>query len=373
MLRVEGLERIAGAFRLCVDDWHVAPGSYVVILGPSGAGKTMLLETIAGLHPLRCGHIHLDGRDVTRLPPERRGIALVYQHCWLFPHLSVRQNIDFGRRYHGQGGRVQRLFGDRSPADTERLAEMLGITHLLDRRPDGLSGGERQRVALARALAIRPRLLFLDEPLGTLDPVTREHVATELLRCHRTFGMTTIHVTHDHTEARMVGDSVAVLLGGRLEQAGGVEAVFHRPRTPPLARFLGCENLVQAVAEPSGRRSVVVVRWADAAIEVNSDCAGAVVVCLRPEDVHFDDTDAMRTDRHRADVPIVVLGHGIILEAAARGAQVRVIVEAGPVRWVSLVGASEWRRQARSVGSRVTVQASADAVHLVPSEAGACA
>ena len=269
----------------------------------------MLLETIAGLHPLEGGSIHLDGRDITRLPPERRGIGLVYQHCWLFPHLSVRQNIDFGRRDHRKA---------TPPADTEQLADRLQIGTLLDRKPEGLSGGERQRVALARALAIRPRLLFLDEPLGTLDPVTREHVAAQLQGCHREFGMTTIHVTHDHAEARMAGDAVAVLLGGRLEQAGGLDDVFRRPRTPALARFLGCENLLEARAEPARPPGQVLVRLAETTFQVESPHSGPVVVCIRPEDLHVEAADDPTRPPTSDEDGVLPLGCGTIVEAAPR-------------------------------------------------------
>lgn len=363
MLHVEALQRRAGAFRLWVEDWRIPPGAYVVVVGPSGAGKTMLLETIAGLHPIQSGRIALDGRDITRLPPERRGVGLVYQHCWLFPHLTVRQNIDFGRRYHRHAG---------PHADTDQLAEMLRITSLLDRKPEGLSGGERQRVALARALAIRPRLLFLDEPLGTLDPVTREHVASELLKCHRAFGMTTVHVTHDHAEARLVGDTLAVLLDGRMEQSGELDGVFRRPRTPALARFLGCENLLEARVEPAALAGRVLVHVAGTTFETESLCQGRVVFCLRPEDLQIDTPDAPAVPARRQDTGVIQLGRGVIIEASPRGAQVRVLAEAADARWVGLIGSSEWRRQRWRPGDPVALSALAEAIHLLEWEATAC-
>src|SRR5262245_46275145 len=160
MLRIERLRRRIGQFELRVDELRVNRGDYVVLLGPSGAGKTMLLETIAGLHRAS-GRVWIDDREVSDCPPEARGVGLLYQDCWLFPHLNIRENIDFGRRYHH---RAASLIG----SSTDELAAILHISHLLPRRPRTLSGGERQRVALARALAIRPQLLLLDEPLGPL-------------------------------------------------------------------------------------------------------------------------------------------------------------------------------------------------------------
>ncbi|MEP0842306.1 MAG: ATP-binding cassette domain-containing protein [Phycisphaerae bacterium] len=362
MLRVEDLERRIGGFRLAVEEWCVERGSYVVVIGPSGSGKTMLLESLAGLQRPRSGRVWIDGRDVTHVPAERRGIGLVYQDCWLFPHLTVRQNIHFGHRYH----RTAR----KTLPNADALAEMLHIAHLLDRRPEGLSAGERQRVALARALAIRPRLLFLDEPLGTLDPVMREHVAREILACHRDLGMTTIHVTHDHTEARVIGDAAAVLLAGRLQQYGGVDEVFNRPKTTALARFLGCENLVESRATASRTPGRVLVRAGAQTLELASPILGPVAVCIRPEDVHV----AAAAAGESAPLPAgaVRLGEGTVTELSLRGPQVRVVCAADGVNWVSLVGRSEWAHKGLATGVRVALTAPARAVHLIALEAGPC-
>lgn len=360
MLGIEHLERRVGDFRLSVDEWHVERGAYVVVIGPSGSGKTMLLESLAGLQVPRRGRVWMEGEEVTFLPPERRGIGLVYQDCWLFPNMTVRQNIRFGQRYH----RKQNM----APGDVDELAGVLHIGHLLDRRPSGLSAGERQRVALARALATRPRLLLLDEPLGTLDPTLRERVAGEILACHQKFGMTTIHVTHDHTEAQVMGDLAAVLLGGRLEQSGPINEVFARPRTEALARFLGCENLHPAEAQSAGRAGCVRIDLRDVAIEVSADCRGPVVVCLRPEEVHVDSIDG--TDDSTG---CLKLGEGIVAGVSLRGAQVRVDIACCRRNWVALLGRSDWARKQLNAGTRVRVTAEPDALHLIPAGSGACA
>ncbi|RLG70326.1 MAG: hypothetical protein DRO11_06430, partial [Methanobacteriota archaeon] len=203
-LQIEDLWVDLAEFRLCEVNLDIAAGEYFVILGPTGAGKTVLLETIAGLHrPLR-GRIVLAGQDITHAPPERRNIGFVYQDYALFPHLNVAQNIAFGLKLRGMG---------RSDVE-ERVAaisELLRIQHLLHRMPEALSGGEAQRVALARALVIEPELLLLDEPLSALDPETREALQQELGQIHQKLGTTTIHVTHNFEEAVALGDRIAVL------------------------------------------------------------------------------------------------------------------------------------------------------------------
>jgi len=344
---------------LRIDQWTIEQGQYVVLLGPSGAGKTMFLETVAGLHEPDRGHIWIHDREVTGRPPERRGIGFVYQDCWLFPHLTVRQNIDFGRRYHGKG--------DAGVGSTaEELAEMLHVAGLLDRRPLTLSGGERQRVALARALAIRPRLLFLDEPLGTLDPRTRESVAAELQACHSSLGTTTIHVTHDHTEARMMGEATAVILDGTLVQSGPTDEVFQRPSTTELAGFLGGENLFVVDAAPAGLPDMVRVRLGDRLLEVRSDRTGRVAACIRPEDVLVEpagDGNASGGPRRTA-----AAFPGRVAEVSPRGAMVRLVIDTGDHRWVSLISRSQQRSCRFGEARAVTLHIPADVVHLIPLE-----
>ena len=353
MLRVEKLERRAGAFRLTVDQWVVEQGSYVVIVGPSGAGKTMLLETLAGLHAPDAGRIWIEGREATHEVPERRGIGFVYQDCWLFPHLSVRGNIEFGRRYH-------RRPGVEAAVPTETLVNMMDLAGMLDRKPITLSGGERQRVAVARALATRPRLMFLDEPLGNLDPSARERVAGELQRCHSDFGMTTIHVTHDHAEARMLGKAAAVMLDGRLEQSGPTDDVFERPATEKLARFLGCQNVHAGVARPGQLPDRATVQVADQTLESASTLIGGVSVCVRPEHVQVIRADG-------ADRPGPGL-RGTIKVVSDRGPLVRLVMDVSGQDWISLVSRSEAVHHGFAVDQDVVLQVPADACHLIRAE-----
>jgi putative spermidine/putrescine transport system ATP-binding protein len=231
VIGIEHLERRFGEFSLSVS-LAVPAGAYEVILGPSGSGKSLLLGCIAGLFTLEGGRISLDGRDVTGEPPERRGLGLVFQRSSLFPHLSVRENVEFGLRARGQ----------RRAERRERLDELcrtLRLEPLLGRPVSALSGGEAQRVAIARALAARPRVLLLDEPLSLVDHNARLELQDELRRIHGELGLTALHVTHDREEARALGQRCAVMLGGRIVQEGPADEVFARPRCVFVAKFLG--------------------------------------------------------------------------------------------------------------------------------------
>ena len=273
-------------FRLCDVNLDIAAGEYFVVLGPTGAGKTVLLETIAGLHRPLEGRVLLAGEDVTHAPPERRGIGFVYQDYALFPHLSVAGNIAFGLKLRGMGrGDIE----ERVAA----ISRLLGIEHLLHRGPGTLSGGEAQRVALARALVVEPRLLLLDEPLSALDPETREALQREMGRIHRELGTTTVHVTHDFEEAVALGDRIAVLredrVGdvkreGRIVQVGTPEEIFRRPANEFVARFVGVRNIFRGQARPAedGYKLVMVNGVEIAAV---TELQGPVHASIRPEEI----------------------------------------------------------------------------------------
>jgi len=234
MIRLRGLARAFGAFALGPLSLRITRGEYWVLLGPSGAGKSMLLETIAGLHPPDRGSIELAGKDVTAAPPEARGVGFVFQHSALFPHLTVRQNIAYGPSVRGA-----------PRADRERRVDELAVTlrlaGVLARPVATLSGGEAQKIAIARALAPHPEVLLLDEPLGPIDHNGRLELQAELRRIHGELGLTMLHVTHSRDEARALATHCALLVGGRLVQAGPVDDVFTRPRCFFAAHFLGVD------------------------------------------------------------------------------------------------------------------------------------
>jgi ABC-type sugar transport system ATPase subunit len=217
-------------------DLHAEDGELLVVVGPSGCGKSTLLRCIAGLDAVDSGTIAIGARDVTDVRPAARNVSMVFQSYALFPHLTVADNIGFGLIVREEPKRVVR-------EKVARAAGLVGVTDLLPRRPYQLSGGERQRVALARALVREPDAFLLDEPLSNLDAGLRVQMRTELRRLHREVGATMIHVTHDQTEALMLGDRLAVLAAGRVRQVGTPDEVYGKPADRFVAGFLGTPSM----------------------------------------------------------------------------------------------------------------------------------
>ncbi len=233
MLRVEELEvRYDDTVALDGIDLVVADGEVVSVLGPSGSGKSTLLRAIAGLEPPVRGRVEWDDDDLTRVPPHRRQLGLMFQDHTLFPHRDVLANVAFGLRMH-------RVPAARAAARAGELLDLVGLAGYERRRVTELSGGEQQRVALARALAPAPRLLMLDEPLGSLDRALRERLMVELRDLFTRLGLTSLYVTHDHDEAFALADRVAVMHDGRIEQLASPVEVWEHPVNEFVARFLG--------------------------------------------------------------------------------------------------------------------------------------
>ncbi len=243
MIDLRDICRRYGAFELGPLDLQLRPGEYWVLLGPSGAGKSLLLQLLAGLdHPDR-GEISVDGALINAAPAERRGFAMVFQQPALFPHLDLRGNLAYGLAARGMA-RAER------ETRVDEMCVALGLEDLHDRPVAALSGGEARRVVLARALAIRPRLLLLDEPLAPLDHNARLVLQHELARLHREFELTTLHVTHSRDEARALASHCALLLAGQIVQAGPVDEIFAHPRCAFAATFLGKDEA--RAPEPEG-------------------------------------------------------------------------------------------------------------------------
>ena len=348
MIEAIDLAARVGRFALHDVSFAVPTGAYATVIGPAGAGKTTLLETIAGVVRITGGALCLDGREMRGVAPERRPVGLVYQHAYLFPHLSVAQNVSYGAP---------------DAAAAREAADLVGATSLFDRRVDTLSGGERQVVALARALARRPRVLLLDEPFGALDPRRRATVRQAVRRAHRDWGLTTLHVTHDFAEAELLGDLTVVLDGGRVLQRGTPEAVFRRPASAYVAEFLGAENVYAGMVRTSeagvhGDASRE-VEFASGALVLHAVTAvrdGSAHAVIRGEEVTLS-ADAPASSARNVMVARVV-------EVAPVGPLTRVTLDVRGTALVALITTQSAESMRLREGETVYASIKATAVHL---------
>ena len=332
MLEVQTLRSRGGSFELGPIDLIVESDRVLTVLGPSGAGKTMLLETIAGFRRLGAGRVLLDGKDISALLPEERGVGFVFQDAALFPHLSVAENVRFALRSRHR----------TSVGLADELAERFAITTLLDRRPRTLSGGERQRVALARALAARPKLLLLDEPLSSVDQPTREELRV-LQDVLSGLAIPAIHVTHDRDEALSIGDRLAVIVDGHIRQLEDPSGIVAAPADENCARLLGWSEL--GVGERRRDRLMLgeLVLPADSSL-VTPD--GPVTIFYRPEAV------TLMTDRG-AEAPSLRL-EATVKQVLPTVPLVRVVLEGSPAI-MALLLARDAERLGLEAGGHVTV------------------
>lgn len=258
----------------------IAPGEFIALLGPSGCGKTTALRALAGLEQVDGGGILIDGEDVVDVPVNRRDIGMVFQAYSLFPHLTARENVEFGLR-------MRRVAGNERRSRATETLELVGLAHLADRYAHQLSGGQQQRVALARALVTRPRVLLLDEPLSALDAKVRVQLRDEIRRIQTELGITTLFVTHDQEEALAVADRVAVMREGVIEQVGTPEELYTSPSTPFVADFVGVSNRVSAEIRGGG----VMVHGETLPLLGGGRGAapgdGPALAFIRPEDIAF--------------------------------------------------------------------------------------
>jgi len=347
MIQIKNLRVDLGHFSLEDVNLTVDEGEYFVVLGPTGSGKTVLLETIAGLYPVKSGEIWLGGREVTRLEPEKRNISIVYQDHVLFPHLSVAENITFGLRLHKQPHQ-------QVTQTLNWLSDLLGIVHLLDRSPDTLSGGERQKVALARALSIKPEVLLLDEPLSALDPESREGVQRELRQIHNQLKVTTIHVTHDFEEAVALGERIAVLGGGGIKQVGTPEQIFRQPASEFVARFAMARNIFagEVVERDDGN---TVFRTEGTELIVVTDLRGKLHASVRPEDILIS-PEPLRSSARNSFC-------GTVTSITDKGSTLYLTVTLPP-DFICLVTRRSFEEMGLAEGQEVYITFKASAVHI---------
>ncbi|GAB4179873.1 MAG: ABC transporter ATP-binding protein [Rhodocyclaceae bacterium] len=274
--------RYGGAAVLRDVSLDIAPGEFFALLGPSGSGKSTLLRLIAGFVAAESGTLRVGGEDITRLPPWKRGIGMVFQNYALWPHLTVARNVAFGlEERHLARAEIEHRVAE--------VLELVGMAEFAARRPGQLSGGQQQRVALARTLAVRPRLFLLDEPLSNLDAKLRQSVRGELRALQRRLGLTTVLVTHDQEEALTICDRVAVLEQGVIQQVGTPQVLFDRPANRFVADFIGSINFIPGIVQPAGAQSIEFAsplfgthRLAAAGAAVRS---GACVAAVRPHEL----------------------------------------------------------------------------------------
>lgn len=279
-------------------DIDIEDGQFLILVGGSGCGKSTLLNMIAGLETVTSGEIRIDGKVVNDLSPKDRDIAMVFQSYALYPSMTVRDNISFGLN-------IRKVPKNEQQQIVDRVSQMLQIQHLLDRKPGQLSGGQRQRVALARALAVRPRVLLLDEPLTALDAKLRDVLRREMNALLRELGVTTVYVTHDQAEAMELGDRIVVMGAGRIEQIGTPRDIYYRPASRTVAQFIGTLNRLAG-------------QWRDGALVTTG---GAIVTPHAADEWFFRPEDAQLADPAHAPL------RGAVGACAFLGERTRLTIE----------------------------------------------
>ena len=325
-------------------DLKIPAGEFFALLGPSGCGKTTTLRLVAGLDSPTTGKILIGNKDVSSMRPHERPVNTVFQNYALFPHLTVLENVAFGLR--------QRKVGEPLQKANEAL-KLVELEHLGDRRPTQLSGGQQQRVALARALVNRPSLLLLDEPLGALDLKLRRQMQVELKAIQMEVGLTFLHVTHDQEEAMDMADTVAVMNKGRIEQMGSPEALYERPKTLFVSKFLGQSNIfVGDVSETSGDSVSISVAGRQIKVPISraEKTTGKIAIGVRPEKAFFHE-DAEPS----ASAGLNVVGPGEIIDIRFTGVSNQYLIDIPNLGEITVFAQNIGKSPVTELGAKVWV------------------
>ncbi|HTX60982.1 MAG TPA: tungstate ABC transporter ATP-binding protein WtpC [Methanobacterium sp.] len=347
MIKIENLSKDWKEFKINGINLEIEQGEYFVILGPSGSGKTMLLELIAGLWYPDSGKIYINNKEITQLPPEKRGVGFVYQNYMLFPHKTVFENIAFGLN-------IRKVDEKEIKARVEEMAELFGISHLTHRLPRTLSGGEQQRTALARALIIRPKILLMDEPLGALDRKTRDDLIDEMKDLHEKVDTTFIYVTHNFDEALALADRIAIMKNGNISQVGNTTEIFRRPSDMFVADFVGVENIIKGVAKNDGEK-LTLIDTGNISIYSTELKRGNVHITVRPEDIILSASKVETSARN--------VFNGKITQIVDTGAIIKLTVDVGEPFIVFLTRQS-FIEMELNIGKPIWAFFKATAVHM---------
>ena len=343
MLELQSISKRLGSFAISDISINIEDGEYFILLGPSGVGKSVLVEIIAGLIKPDKGRILWNGRDITSLQPQSRGFAVVYQDYALFPHLTVRQNIAYGLK-------AARIPSKEITNRIDTLAETLHISQLLTRRPATLSGGEQQRVALARALAVEPRLLLLDEPLSALDTNIRLKLQNELKRINRELNISVLHVTHNPQEAMKLGDRICVMLDNKIRKIAEPTQLFRKPSDAKVAGFLAMSNVFAVTDAKDGCCSIFGHN-----IYASSVNDSTSHIWIKPEEILLSKEPFDSSARNQFKAQVTDLDH--------RDTLLAVHLTSGKLTLTALITYASFKKLGIEIGSELYATFKSSAVH----------